>query len=100
MSDLSGTWPGPTVISGSWTSSGAVTLPTTFIVEGDSYRHDQSTTATVWIVDHQLGRYPSSVTVYDPTLAQQYDEFEVLHLSTEQLRISMDLSIPGVAIVG
>lgn len=101
MSPLSGSWStSPTQVS-LWDASAATQLPTHYLVESESFVHEQTTPSTVWTpITHNLGHYPASAQVYDLALAQQYDEFEVQHLSVNQLRISMDIPTAGIAIVG
>lgn len=64
-----------------------------------SYRHDQSTPSTVWTISHNLGRYPSSVSLHDVGLSVDYDEFIVQHLDLNTLRVSMETPITGVALI-
>lgn len=64
-----------------------------------SYRHDQSTPATVWTISHGLGRYPSSVSLHDAGLSLDYDEFAVQHLDVNTLRVSMEVPIAGAALI-
>lgn len=100
MSPISGSWSAsPTRVS-TWDTSSVTQLHTTYLVESESFVHEQTTPSTVWTITHNLGHNPASAQVYDLALAQQYDEFEVQHLSVNQLRISMDVSTAGIAIVG
>jgi hypothetical protein len=63
------------------------------------YIHAQTTPATVWTVQHNLGRRPTSVTVFSLDYAIQWDEYSVRHLDTNSLYITADLAFPGVALI-
>jgi hypothetical protein len=63
------------------------------------YTHNQTTPATNWIVTHNLGRYPAAVMMFDPAMTIQYDEFAVHHTDTNNLMISHDISVSGIALV-
>lgn len=62
-------------------------------------RYDQTTAATVWLVDHNLGRYPAAVALFMPDLSEQYREYKIQHLSVNSLRVSMDIPTAGVALL-
>jgi len=66
---------------------------------GETFRHDQTTAATVWLVDHNLGRYPAAVVLFMPDLSEQYREYKIQHLSVNSLRVSMDIPTAGVALL-
>lgn len=63
------------------------------------YVHTQTTPATVWTVVHNLGRRPSSVSVFSLDFAIQWDEFTVQHLDLNQLRVSADVAVSGIALI-
>ncbi len=66
---------------------------------GEVFRYDQTLASTVWLIDHDLGRYPAVVALYMPDLSEQYREYKVQHLSVNSLRVSMDIPTIGVALV-
>jgi hypothetical protein len=78
--------------------SGPVTAT---LLGGDvvAYRHDQQTAQSVWLVEHDLSRYPAAVSVFAADFSEQYDEFFVQHLDTFRLRIAMDLPTAGIALL-
>lgn len=63
------------------------------------FRHDQTSASAVWTIHHNLGRFPSSVTLHASGLVSDYDEFVVQHLSVNTLRVSMDAPTAGVALI-
>lgn len=67
---------------------------------GDFYLHVQSTPAAVWTVQHNLGHYPSSVSVFSADFTTQYDDFRVHHIDLNQLLIETSMPIAGVAPIG
>lgn len=65
----------------------------------DPVRHNQLVAANVWPIAHNLGYYPASVSLYSSDLSQNYEMFTVQHLDVDNLRVAMELSIAGVALV-
>lgn len=61
--------------------------------------HVQELPATVWTVEHNLGRYPAAVSVFDDDLAIQWSEFGILHIDTNSLYVTADIAITGKALV-
>lgn len=66
---------------------------------GGAFRWNQTVSATVWTVPHDLGRYPAVATVHSLDLAQSYTEFGVQHLDMNTLRITMDVALAGTALL-
>lgn len=64
-----------------------------------SHIHSQDTPATVWVVQHNLGRRPAAVTAFSTDFAVQWDEFAVQHISSNLLYITADVAIAGKALV-
>jgi len=62
-------------------------------------RYDQIMAAAVWLIDHNLGRYPAAVVLFAPDLSEQYSEYKIQHLSLDSLRVSMDIPTAGVALL-
>lgn len=63
-------------------------------------QHIQETPATVWgPIAHNIGERPAAVSLFSLDFTQQYDGFAVEHLSTNTLRISMDVATAGVALI-
>lgn len=60
----------------------------------------QSTPQSVWTVAHNLGQYPSAVSVFSADMQTQYDEFSVRHTDVNNLLVSMDTPSAGVAVIG
>jgi hypothetical protein len=60
----------------------------------------QSTPQSVWTVAHNLGQYPSAVSVFSTDLQMQYDEFSIRHTDVNHLLVSMDTPTAGVAVIG
>lgn len=63
------------------------------------YRHDQTVPATVWLIAHNLGRYPAAVSVHSADLSVNYESIVVQHLDASTLRVSMEISLAGVALI-
>jgi len=67
---------------------------------GGTVTFTQSTPVTVWgPIAHNLGYRPAAVSVFSLDFGTQYDEFTVQHLDVNTLRISMDVSATGVALI-
>lgn len=64
-----------------------------------SYAHTQSTPATVWTVQHNLGRRPSSITIFSLDYSQQFDGFSILHQDVNRLLVSADVAFSGIALI-
>ena len=60
----------------------------------------QSTPQSVWTVAHNLGQYPSAVSVFSADMQTQFDEFSVRHTDVNNLLVSMDTPSAGVAVIG
>jgi hypothetical protein len=60
----------------------------------------QPTPQSVWTVAHNLGQYPSAVSVFSADLQMQYDEFSIRHTDVNHLLVSMDTPTAGVAVIG
>lgn len=67
--------------------------------QGVQYVHTQTVPATVWTVQHNLNRRPSAVTLFSLDYATQWDEYGVLHLDVNSLRVTADVAFAGVALV-
>lgn len=66
---------------------------------GGNHRHDQIIAAAVWTITHNLGRYPSGISLHSADLSVNYAEFIVQHLSVNSLRVSMDTPTAGTALL-
>lgn len=64
-----------------------------------SYTHSQDTPATVWVVQHDLGRRPAAVSAFSSDFSVQWDEFTVQHVTSNLLYITADVAIAGKALV-
>ncbi len=60
----------------------------------DAFIHYQTTPSDVWIINHNLGYYPD-VTVLSPGLAEV--DAEVVHISTNQVRVYFVVPFAGIA---
>lgn len=58
------------------------------------YTHSQTTAATVWKVNHNLGYYPSAWSLFDDG-GLLCAEYSVQHMTVNQLRVSMDEPTAG-----
>jgi hypothetical protein len=65
----------------------------------ESFRFNQLIAAAVWTINHNLGRFPVTVTLHNADLSVEYDEFLVQHLSINSLRVSMDTPTSGAALL-
>lgn len=65
-----------------------------------SYVHTQTIAQTVWTVTHNLGRRPAAVSVFSADYLIQWDEFIVSHVDVNNLSITTDSPIAGVALIG
>lgn len=66
---------------------------------GDTFEFVQATPQAVWAVTHNLGRRPASVSVFSLDFSEQFDEFAVQHVNTNQLLISIDVPTAGRALM-
>lgn len=66
---------------------------------GSQYIHTQLLPATVWTVEHNLGRRPAAATVFSADYAEEFGEFSIQHVDLNTLYLSADLPISGVALV-
>jgi hypothetical protein len=66
---------------------------------GGSFEFIQAVAQSVWTVNHNLGFRPASVSLFSADFSQQYDDFAVQHVSTNQLLISMDVPTAGRALM-
>ncbi len=76
--------------------------PATVVPSGgtaSSYIHSQDTPATVWPVQHNLGRRPAAVTAFSTDYSVQWEEFAVQHITSNLLYITADVAITGKALV-
>lgn len=76
--------------------------PLNFIGGGEgiaTYIHNQTIAATVWVVNHGLGRYPAAVSMFNPDFSVQWADFVVTHVNTATLHITADIAISGKALV-
>lgn len=64
-----------------------------------SYTHSQDTPATVWVVQHNLGRRPAAVSAFSADFSLQWDEFVVQHITSNLLYITADVAFAGKALV-
>jgi hypothetical protein len=64
-----------------------------------AYTHVQNTPATVWVVQHNLGRRPAAVSAFSADWSVQWDEFLVQHVDTNLLYLTADIAIAGKALV-
>lgn len=60
-----------------------------------TYQHTQSVAAASWNVNHNLGRWPSAVTVLSSGGVEV--EADVIHLSINQLTINFSAAFAGLA---
>lgn len=65
-------------------------------VGGEAYQFSQDIPATVWTINHNLGRYPT-VQLYTLDLSANYSEYLVQHLDVNNLRISIETPTAGIA---
>lgn len=63
----------------------------------DSYEHLQPSAASIWTVNHNLGRKPAAVSVRSPGGVEV--TAAVLHVSVNQLQISFAAPASGSALV-
>lgn len=63
------------------------------------YTHTQTIPATVWVVTHNLGRYPAAVSVFNDDFSVQWSDFVLTHVNTGTLHITADIAISGKALV-
>lgn len=60
--------------------------------DNSSFLHTQSTPASEWIVNHNLGRSPASEV---RSLAGAVIDADVLHISINQLRVDFTMPVAG-----
>jgi len=63
------------------------------------YHHVQALAATVWEIQHNLGRRPAAVTLFSSDWTSQFGQFVVLHVSADLLRVSMETPTAGHALI-
>lgn len=63
------------------------------------YVHTQVLAATVWTIDHNLGRRPAAVALFSADWTTQYSQYLVQHLDENSLRVAMDTPTAGLALV-
>lgn len=65
-------------------------------IDGTSvvYTHNQTTPATTWTVNHNLGRYPSIQTL---TVGQVEFDADIAHTSINQAIITLAIATAGIA---
>lgn len=63
------------------------------------YTHTQLLPATVWTVQHNLGRRPAAASVFSADYTVEFGGFAVQHVDLNTLYLSADLPISGVALV-
>ena len=61
-----------------------------------SYRHTQSVSSTVWLIQHDLGLSPVTVSVYVDNAAIEY---QVTIVSTNLVRVDLNETATGTALV-
>jgi len=61
------------------------------------YEHDQQVSSSIWVINHNLGRRPASVSVLSPGGIEV--DAGVLHNSENQLTITFDQPYVGTAIL-
>lgn len=79
-----------------------VGAPTTVVPSGGaitSYIHTQDAPATVWVIQHNLGRHPAAVSAFSADFSVQWDEFTVQHVDSNLLYITADVAFAGKALV-
>jgi hypothetical protein len=64
-------------------------------VDGGSYEHHQPVASTLWVVNHNLGYYPSISVL---TLGRVRVDAGIVHLSPNQAQVLLDLPLAGFAI--
>lgn len=62
---------------------------------GTYYVHTQTLAQSVWLVNHNLGRFPIAWSLFD-TVGRLCDEYEVENTDINNCRISMDTPTAGV----
>lgn len=60
----------------------------------ETYVHNQMVPATTWVVNHNLGKYPS-ITVHDPSGTELTTRVE--HVSINQALVIMSFALSGTA---
>lgn len=63
------------------------------------YTHIQATPQAVVTIAHNLGRRPPVISLFSLDYAQNYDAFQVSHIDTASLRISVDNPTAYVALI-
>jgi hypothetical protein len=59
------------------------------------YEYQQTVPQSVWVVNHQFGRYPVAWSLFD-TAARLCDEYSIEHVDVNTCRVSMDVATAGV----
>lgn len=62
---------------------------------GVTFEFHQSVPQSVWVVNHQFGRYPIAWSLYD-TDNRLCDEYIVEHIDVNTCRVSMDVATAGL----
>jgi hypothetical protein len=93
-----------TITAGAPTELQGITVgsPTAVVPTGGRitfHTHTQDTPATVWVVEHNLGRRPAAVSAFSSDFSVQWDEFRVQHVTTNLLYITADVAFAGKALV-
>lgn len=73
--------------------------PTTGSVASPVFVHTQSTPTAVFIAAHNLGRRPAAVALFSLDYSVPFDEFDVLHLDANTLRVAFDAPTTCVALI-
>lgn len=61
--------------------------------------HTQSVPQSVFFAAHNLGRRPAAIALFSLDYAVPLDEFDVLHIDANNLRVAMDLPTACVALI-
>lgn len=62
-------------------------------------KHVQALPQSVFTVNHGFGREPAAVSLYSMDLQERYEGYQVAHLDTSTVRISMDVPTACVALI-
>jgi hypothetical protein len=63
---------------------------------GTYYRHIQDTPSTVWVINHDIGRYPV-VQAFDTDMPPNEIDGDIEHVTTSQLTITFGVPVAGTA---
>lgn len=69
------------------------------ITDPIQYLYVQDLAATVWTINHNLGRRPAAVALFSLDWLTQFGQYVVQHLDENTLRVSMDTPTAGNALV-